>query len=178
MYPSVNMLEEAKVKPQSDYSVNIIGQCPHCSKILSFGYIETVCNLALQLCPICGKDINVNPIEYCDFDKLHKNVEALLKGKGAALWAITPYNFYWLLESIPILKADNVKFINNNEIMLDGRTIRTLLGKEIFTPEIIRRENIDTVIVPNRLKVFKDIKEQCEAEFPQVKRIVHITELL
>ena len=118
-------------------------------------------------------------IEYFDSAKLNKNAEVLLKGPGA-IWAVNTYNFYWLLKSMPVLRADDVKFINKNEIVIpeNGRTVKMLDGKEIFTPDIIGHERIDTIIVPNRPKVFKEIKEQCAAKFPHVKQIVHITDLL
>jgi hypothetical protein len=57
-------------------------------------------------------------------------------------------------------------------------TVKRLENKEVFAPDIINREEIDTIIVPNNPKVFNAIKEQCAMEFPRVKRIVHITELL
>jgi hypothetical protein len=81
---------------------------------------------------------------------------------------------------MPVLKANNVRFINKCKIVIpeNGCIVKTLEGKEVFTPEIIRLENIETVIVPNNPKVFADIKKQCADEFPGVKRILHITELL
>ena len=174
-----NKLEEAKIEPQSDFTVNVMGRCPHCAKEIHYYHFECVFNIAPQRCPICREHVIANPIEYCDSAKLNKNAEVLLKGPGA-IWAVNTYNFYWLLKFMPVLRADNVKFINKDEIIIpeNGRSVKTLDGKEIFTPDIIDHERIDTIIVPNRPKVFNEIKRQCAAKFPHVKQIVHITELL
>lgn len=83
------------------------------------------------------------------------------------------------------MRNDNVKFINQNNITVSGMTapgnghiVKAFEGKKIYTPDIIHSAHIDTVIVPNSPKVFSEIKAQCLAEFPGVKRIVHLTELI
>jgi len=174
-----NKLMDAKVEPQGDYAVNVVGRCPHCAKNIHFKRFKFVFNTVACSCPVCRCDIIINPIESCDFDQLNKNAETLLKGTSAAIWAITPYNFFWLL-GLPVFKAENVRIVNKNEIILpeNGHMAKRLMTKEVFTPDIIRLENIDTVIIPNAPKVLKEIKKQCVAEYPGVKRIVHITELL
>ena len=109
---------------------------------------------------------------------MSRNAEVLLKGSCTAVWAITPYNFYWLQKIIPLLTSDDVVIINKSDIIVSNHTIKTLGGKAIFTPEIISKNSIDTIIVPNSREVFNSITEQCRNEFQNVKRIVHITELL
>ena len=222
IYGPPNKLKDAQIEPRTDFTVNINGFCPHCSSIVGYSCLYLVMT-SPQICPTCGKDITVNPIEHCDFGKLSKNAAALLDGKGAAIWAITLNNFYWLLNLIPPFSESNLKIINSDEILCihyfgrneskiistEGKElfcppksainpgkvvlvvnkeerlqfpssspIKALKGKAVHTPDIIRKESIDTVIVPNSPHVFQSIKEQCAAEFPSVKRIVHITELL
>jgi len=173
-------LMDVSVELRSDYTVNITGKCPYCDERIINIHFHVLFNVIPQPCHSCGGNILINPIEFCDADNINNNINKNLLGKSAAIWAVTPYNFHWLLKAAPVLQADNVRFINKNDVIIpeNGHIVKKLEGKEIFTPTIITHENIDTVIVPNNPKVFKEIKNQCDAEFPQVKRIFHITEFL
>jgi len=175
-----NKLANVKMKTQHFLTVDINGICPHCLENIYYEGFENIFHNGYQNCPVCGKPIAVNPVEYCDFYQLDKNTEDLINGKQAVVWAVNLENFFWLLKAIPVLNKDNVKFVNKEKIVIPklNHTVKTLFGKEIFAPVIINEENIGTIIVPNNPKVFKSIKNQCVTEFPQVKQIVHITELM
>jgi len=173
-------LNNAEVKPLSDFTVNLAGRCPHCDNIISFAHHEHLFILETKPCPVCKQPVNVNAIEYCDSQRLNGNVTDLIDGANAAVWAVSPENHYWLLKSMPALKADNVYFINSKKLVIanNGKTVKTLAGKEVFSPDRLNCLDVDTVIIPNNKSVFHSIKEQCLADYPQIKRIVHISELL
>jgi len=221
-----NQLVYTRIKVNADYTIDITGQCPHCSKKHDFRHVELLFDLTPRSCVFCGNMITVTAIEYCDLEKLNRNIESLIsKDNKVAVWAINLNNFYWLLKRISIIKREHIRLINREKIVGDKHqnlygtsiiessegerlyspdiiypntivriinnkekyvppnpsienVLKTLEGLEIFTPDIISKEGIDTIIVPNNPQVLKRIKEQCVAEFPSVKRIVHITELL
>ena len=106
---SVNRLKEVQVTPRNDFCVALAGKCPHCSHVINYERLELFVDISPHICPYCGRFVTVNAIEYFDFNKLSNNISSLLDGGGAALWAITFYNSYHLLELVPSLKADNVK---------------------------------------------------------------------
>jgi hypothetical protein len=60
----------------------------------------------------------------------------------------------------------------------NGYIIKTVDGKEINKPCIIGNEGIETIIVPEQPRVYEDILRQCKTEFPNVRKIIHIVELL
>ena len=171
-------LNNAIVQSQNDYSVSITGQCPHCDEVIALNNCASFIRTKPKACPACGNLISANAIEYCNALEMSRNAEVLLKGSCTAVWAITPNNFYWLQKIIPLLTSDDVVIINKSDIIVSNHTIKTLGGKAIFTPDIISKNSIDTIIVPNSREVFNSITEQCRNEFQNVKRIVHITELL
>ena len=173
-------LIDAKIVPQSNYTVNIMARCPHCLNNVEFTCFEYVFNNVPQNCQICGKWIVVNPIALCDFEKLRRNAETLLGVDACAVWAVSRKNIYWLLKSIPLLKTENAFFINTHE-KIDYANIgfmKIFEGKSIHTPEAINKECVKNILVPNNPKVFEQIKTHCSAEYPHVQRIVHITELM
>ena len=173
-------LINAVVKPLSNYTVNITGCCPYCMKDMHFKAIKYVFSFAHLPCPFCGNHISMNPIEYFNFDMLQKKAKSIIKEEGAAIWAVNSHNFHFLLKSMPTLKADNVRFVNIKKVIIpeNGHVVSSLEGKHIFTPDVIKRENIKIVIIPNNPKAYRQIKKQCLTEFPHVKQIVHITELI
>ena len=180
-----NKLIVTQIEPQNDMTINIAGLCPHCANSIQYYHFQYMFDVVPQACHCCKCMIVVNPIEHCDLEKLNNNAEKLIRGTTAAVWGITAYNYFWILKSMPILKSHNVKFVNKNELKIgvdfvsqEGLSVKTLEGKEVFTPDIINTERVDTVIVPVTPRLFNEIKTQCEAEFESVKRIVHITELL
>jgi len=174
-------LENTQVKKNDDYSVNIKGQCPHCSELISINSFQYVFWLSYTKCPMCENKISVNPIEHCDFDKINNNAKAMIKGKKAAVWPIHRKNYYWVLESMPVLKSENVVYINSSDIIAprSGEVINMVEGKRIYKPiEILKKREIDIIIVPSNPKVYDEIRMQCEEEYPKVKQVVHITDLL
>jgi len=168
------LLTGAQVELNDGFSINITGNCPYCSKVIKISGLDTIFSRIVQHCPFCEnpRPVAASAIELCDLTKLRHNIQTLCHEKAVGIWGVTIYNIYLLLDAVPCLKEDNVLFINNNNNAL------AFMGKEVFTPDIIKKTSIDTVLIPNSLRVFKDIKEQCVNEFPQVKQIAHITELL
>jgi len=171
-------IKNANVSPQSDYTANISGQCPYCLNTISFSNFEGMFYTGKLNCDICGKEIVLNPIEFCDFNEMGKNLETLANGNVIAVWAVTQYNYIWLLRALPMLEHNNIRFINSNEVIVGKHTISSLGGKKLYTPDIINEEQIDTILVPNVPSVFQEIKDICAKDFPSVKRVVHITELM
>jgi hypothetical protein len=138
--------------------------------------------------------INANAIEYCE--------PKFAETDGIAVWGISPVNYYWLLKSIPALNFDSVKFINSGELVIPPdpysfsikndclehefdeeneythRPIKKLNGKEVFAPSHESLAGVTTVIVPGVPGALEEIKKQCAEQFPHIKCIVHITELL
>jgi radical SAM superfamily enzyme YgiQ (UPF0313 family) len=136
-----NKLEEAELELQNDFTLDIIGKCPHCQKTVCFYNYGFVVNLAPRRCPKCREDIIVNPIEYFDSTVLKKGMESLWKEGDVAVWAVTPQNFHFLLEAMPVIKDDKVRFINKDHLIIPDseRIVKTLAGKEVFTPDIIKK---------------------------------------
>jgi len=180
LHAAKSKLEEARAVPQDGCTVGVTGRCPHCANEISCECVRLLFDDTPVTCPSCRKEVIITAIEYCDFDKMNQNAAKLLDGTGAAVWGINAHNYHWLLQAMPALRAENVRFVNKGEIVVphNGCVVKTLEGKAVHTPDIIARDGIDTVIVPNNPEVFKAIREQCEAEYPMVKQVVHITELM
>jgi hypothetical protein len=173
-------LSDAIVETLDDGSVNVYGVCPHCGNRTGYPRYQTLFNYFPQSCPVCGKPVIVNPIEYCDITALNKNLSVLRAGKKLAVWAVHANNFYWLLESMPGLQSEDVFFINQNEVVIpqNQQTVRSLGGKHIYTPGVLDERGIDTVLVPNNPGVYREIVNQCAKNFPHVKNVVHLTECI
>ena len=114
-----------------------------------------------------------------DMKRVNSKTNSFLSNKNVGIWAITSFNYGWLKLIMSDIVAENVFLINVDtqiNTKSDGEDIFN--SKKVHSPhEIIPKENIDTIIVPNYPDVYMSIKKQCESEFPGVKRIIHITEL-
>jgi len=176
-------IKNAYAECENDYTVNVTGICAKCGNALSFTQLKEVFPSFMAYsagrCHSCNERHNISPIMYCDIEKLSKNIKALVDKNTVAVWSVTDGNFFKLLDIAPALHNDNVWFVNKVwKGTSEGALNPARLGKNIFTPDIINSENIHTVIVPNSPEEFNDIKATIATDFPQVKRVVHITELL
>jgi len=174
----VKKLYDPVVITYNDYSVSLKGICPFCQKYICFMNSKNVFNYTPKSCPACYKPVNANIIEYTNNDRLCNNINMMICDSKAAVWAITPKNYYWLFNIIPNLICDNVFLINEYDIISYNHKIKSLAGKKIYKSDFIYSENIETVISPNNSVVYSVIKKKCKIEFPHVKNIVHITELM
>ena len=174
------VLSDVKADINDDLSVNISGRCPWCMEILFFESFQSFFKLYPTPCPYCDRDISVNLIELYETEALKVKMEGLVQEASVAVWPITIFNFYWLYRVMPALREESVRLINKNVIVnpYSGYSIKTVEGKVVHSPDIIRQENIDTVIVPGIPDVYAEIKQQCKAEFPTVENILHIAELV
>jgi hypothetical protein len=124
------------------------------------------------------------PIEHLDNDALNNNIENLLKLGSAGIWAVTRSNAFYICDNLSVLKRYNVRFINENwkdtisKLPKSSTMVNPLSELEVFSSEIIREENIQTIIVPNGGDASEDIISVATARYSCVLRIVHITELL
>jgi len=159
----------------TDYIVNFAGVCSHCNELMKWkSYLVNPGRLS---CPFCKKYVSANPIEHLNVD----TSESVLGNGGVAVWPATFHNFYWLMEYIPEFKKDHVRFVNPNKVTIPNKdhVLKTLGGKELFTPDILQSGNIETVVITSaRAADIRKIKEQIAECFPQVKRVIHVGELL
>jgi hypothetical protein len=175
-----NELEDAVVEPLNDFTVNVYGSCPHCGKHVCYPHYRTVFNLQAQPCPICDEPVIVNPVTHCNFEAMNRKAATLLNGQSVAVWAVNAANYYWLLEAMPVLKAGDVYFVNQNNVVIpqSGKVVSTLAGKPVYSPAVIRERGIETVLVPNNPNVYREIDALCAHSVPEVKNIIHITALM
>jgi len=164
-----------------NFAVLISGVCPRCkenikfkSYFVNFGYIK---------CLMCNKSITANPIEYLDANTLRTNVDTVLGTTGVAVWPVSFNNFYWLMERIPRLKDDNFYFVSPEKITVTNETtheLKSLGEKKILTPSMIQgNSDIQTVLIPaSKASTIKEIKQQIASDFPHIKAVIHIGELI
>ncbi|MDR1688166.1 MAG: B12-binding domain-containing radical SAM protein [Clostridiales bacterium] len=173
-----NQLENVSVTSQTDFSLNIAGNCPHCKEKVNFSDFKQVFSISLQKCPNCTNFVNLNVIEYCDFAKLNERITHLAEESALVVWGVNQFNIYWLLESSPVLKDERVMFINESVYLTLEHEAKTLGGKALFKPEVISEmENVSVLAIGNP-SVFKRIKQLCENKYSQVVRLIHISEIL
>ena len=172
--------------------------CPHCNNAIAVNPIELCDFVKLNTnteALVNGKNAAVWAITFHNLYWIQNHIPALKADNVRFVNSNRVFAPYIGFVGAPLIKtiAGNEVYtpdnINPNRVVTftdDGDNINlpvaylieTLGGKKIFTPSVIASEGIDTIIVPNSPEVFQSIKEQCAAEFPSVKQIVHITELL
>jgi hypothetical protein len=83
--------------------------------------------------------------------------------------------YYFCFINLPgLLHLDNIWLVNIAAKDW-GYNIR---GMTLYEPNIIVKESIDTIICPNQPSVFRAISDEVKRNFPQVKHIYSINELL
>lgn len=123
-------------------------------------------------CEKCGKKHKI-PILNGIVRALDINIQALLSNYGqVAFWGINDY-FGDLSSHLKLSAKDDVYYVDISH-MKQGSIMD---NKEIYPPEIIKQKKIKLVIVPVP-SVFTMIEEQIRNEFPDVKRVINILDLI
>lgn len=173
-------LKDVSMYLNSDLTIDLCGYCPHCNAVMPSNNNDSVLSFKTEQCPSCSRDVIVNVIQHCNFNQLTCNVEKFIHGKKTAIWAASVHNYLWLLYYIPVLRSENVLFVNKNDIVNpnDGEIVEMLAEKRVYRPDIIDYENIEIIISPNAIDVYYDIKRNVDKQYKGTKQISHISQLM
>lgn len=151
-------------------NINIEGECLNC------GYINLweksrLFILETLACRKCGKR-HIAPIPEIAIEKIKTNINSLfIKHKNIAFWGINSY-FYSLSDKLK-LKHENLYYVDKSDVRIG----LNIAENKIMPASIIAEKNIDCIIVSVPM-YYASIKKAIQDEFPQVKKIISISELL
>jgi len=161
-----------KALPTPDKTIDIKYTCPNCDKsILLKGFDELFVNHQRN-CTDCGCVCNIIPIECANFANSNSLIDKFIEHENVGVWPVDTINFYWILEIIPCLKSEKSIFINSDS------SVKILADKIIYQPDIINQKNISTIIIPNGIDSYNEIKDEIYSRYPSVSKVYHLTELI
>jgi radical SAM superfamily enzyme YgiQ (UPF0313 family) len=170
------LLTEPEIIRESDATVTLRGNCPHCGNEQRISGLSNMNYAPVAVCSECGRFFKSHLFPYIDWNLLQDNIRSVVSGHICGIWAANSPTTPLLLKKIPDLLKDNVYLINNAVGSSEFTT--EIMGKSVFLPDVIQNKNIDAIICVNSKKVFEQIKSECRDKYPQVKRIVHLVELV
>ncbi len=151
--------------------MNLTGICNSCNTENAWSSIRFFITESIT-CKSCGRRYYA-PIPDEVVNRISENGEKLLKQYGKiCFWGINSY-FYSLCENLRISGNQNILYVDKSEI----RHGINIFGGRVQSTEIIKDENIQCIIVTVP-QYFTSLSPTIAAEFPNVDRIVSISELL
>jgi len=152
-------------------SVDVVGGCVSChaenhwEKVRLF-ILETLA------CQKCGRK-HIAPIPPGVVDRINAGVARLVAKYGKiAFWGINSY-FYALAGKLGPYPEDAVLYVDKSDVR---RAVR-LSGHVIQPPEVIAAQGVRCVVV-SVPQYFAGLKEPIEAEYPGVREVLSIADLL
>ncbi|WDN90085.1 hypothetical protein BuS5_03055 [Desulfosarcina sp. BuS5] len=159
---------------QIDYenaSIDITGNCVSCNSPNKWKKVKLFI-LETLACNNCGKR-HIAPVPENIVNKVRKNINELLNKYGKiAFWGINSY-FYTFSEKLNLDLNRNIFYIDKSEV----RQGVEVSGHVIHSPEILSDEEIKCVVV-SVVQYFAGLKKPIEDEYPQVEKVLSISELL
>ena len=174
-----NILEEDKMTKLQDTVAQVVGRridlkgrCPYCNKMQEWSNLDAFRRVLLT-CPNCKNAYRIRVYEYLD-NNFRKNViDIMNKSNKIALWPRTA-SAYNMISAAPELLSDKV-FLVDKSVAKQGTL---MLGKTTYSPQVIEKENIETVIITLATNVEGEITREIQRDYPNVKQIVKVGELL
>lgn len=150
--------------------LNISGECINCGQ-LNHWEKSRLFILETLTCKKCAKR-HIAPIPNSIIEKLKHSIFSLSKKyKKIVFWGINSY-FYALSEKLKISQK-NISYVDKSEVRIGVN----VSGKKIQSPDIIKDENISCIVVAVP-QYFTSLKKAIQDEYPQVEKIICISELL
>ena len=181
-----NMLLQISIATKSDDNLEVVEvvyknkgvaeatvKCPHCGQMNRIEGVQVFRFLASQLCNHCNKTYNVILSRYVS-ERIFLNYELFSENK-IGIWPFIS-EVEELCKAIPdIEQNENVYFIDSSS-MKQGLKHR---GKEIFSPNIIAQENLETIFitVPILGATAQEIITSIRKKYTSVKQVISIDSL-
>ena len=154
-------------------AINFTGVCTGCGNETRWENVRFFTRNVLS-CPKCGKKHKL-PILKEVAISVNSNVKNLLDRHGKiAFWGVNDY-FANFSEHLEVVATSQKCFIVDIAKTKQGGMLS--FGKVIQAPEIIKSENIDTVIIPV-ISAVDTIRKQIQQEYQCVKNIYSILDLI
>jgi len=151
--------------------VNITGECSECGSKNEWERVRLF-KLNFVACIKCGQQY-FPPLDGDARDAIDKNILKIQKETSGkiGLWGMTVHTVDAISNS-EVLKGENIYPID----ICQSKQHKNFFGKQVFSPHVIDRENIETVIVsaPNHIGF---IQSQIETNYKHVTRIIDISNL-
>lgn len=169
--PSSDVLKKVKIEYTGSGKITLHGECPECNKLNHWKNQDPFRPEDYIYCQYCNRAMNIIPADYID-DTAEKAILQMSDSK-VAIWPVKN-SVKVMIESMPSLLRDNIYFIDSSRF----KQGTMLEGKEIFGPEIIDREKIDTVILSITTPTVLEIIDEIQKKHPTVKHILYAGDLL
>ena len=145
--------------------------CSDCGHHTTFHKVKLFMTNFLS-CPVCGQRYNIT-LDSKITDRIGQNIANLLeKYNKIAVWGVN-YNTFQLFRHVKQLQMEHIYPIDSSEIKQE----LFLEGKKVTSPTTITCEGIDLVVIAIPA-YFNQISLQIKYQFPNVKEIVDICDLL
>lgn len=130
----------------------------------------------------CGADVSFSGMDM-QFDVLRRNLGALSAEGKIAVWPMLYATANALDEIAPEFIANETVYFVNAEPRDTRLQGIERFNKPVYTPDIVRRENIETVLFafPQRsgyARAKARITDMIRSRYPQVKRVIELSSLL
>lgn len=151
-------------------SINLTGECIKCHAVNEWDQSRLFIMESLT-CKYCGSR-HIAPVPKKIVEELNKGIEKLLKEHGKIVfWGINSY-FYSLSEKLDV-KSDDIYYVDKSDVRIGVN----VAGKRINSPEIINKEKISCIVI-SVPQYFTSIRKAIKDEYPQVEKIISISDLL
>jgi len=151
--------------------INLRGTCNSCGTENYWKDIRLFIAESIT-CSHCGRR-HYSPIPREIIEKITQNLIILQKNHGKiCFWGVNSF-FYDFANKMPIPDTTNLFFVDKSEIRWGIK----ILGRKIESTNIISDEKIDIIIVAVP-QYFSNLAPSIAAEYPHVKKIMSIIDLL
>ena len=151
-------------------NVNITGNCIKCGTLNKWEQSRLFIMESLT-CINCGSR-HIAPIPSSVVENINNGIEHLLDEHGKIVfWGVNSY-FYSLSEKLN-MNNDHIYYVDKSDVRIGVN----VSGKRIQSPKIIEDENISCIIV-SVPQYFTSIRKSIKDEYPQVEKIISISDLL
>ncbi|OGO81130.1 MAG: hypothetical protein A2Y21_07245 [Clostridiales bacterium GWC2_40_7] len=151
--------------------VNIKGTCAKCGEINEWRDSKLFMRNHLD-CVRCSQKHSV-PCPPMFKRNIEINIQKLLENNGKyAIWGITEY-IYDFIKRSDVFNNDNIFLIDISKLKQGV----TLQGRIISDPDVIHREDMETVIISSPIYL-RAIKDQIASDYKKVKNIYSIYDLV
>lgn len=151
-------------------SIDLTGNCVKCNTTNNWEKSRLFILESLT-CKNCGSR-HIAPIPETIIRQLNDGISNLLKEhKKIVFWGINSY-FYSLSEKLDI-SSENIFYVDKSDVRIGVK----VAGKKILSPQTIKDQNIPCIII-SVPQYFTSIRKAIQDEYPEVKKIISISDLL
>lgn len=152
--------------------ISVMGNCYECGTQNQWDKVRLF-KFSFMTCKKCGQKFLPPADDNVLIKNIKYNIDNLLKTyKKVAIWGMGEH-IITILRNSDILDNTNIYPVDIS-VSKQGNS---LFGKEVYPPEIIKKENIDCIIVAVAMH-FGSIKSQINVQYPNVKQILDISNLI